>query len=172
MAGRSPFVAQLYKYAPFIEGVLVTAFLAGIALKYFDVEEEAANQIILIALSALSVVYYLGAFAPPERKSDDEQKQPAGFAALFGRSIGPKFLGIGASVTTIAALFSIRHWNGSEEMLIIGTSSLAAATLLGFAVTINDEEGRTAIRPMLIRAVPLILIGAYLLWLSGFTLSM
>jgi len=49
-------------------------------------------------------------------------KKKGGFGALLYETIMPKIYGIGASVVIIGALFKIQHWNGANEMLIIGLS--------------------------------------------------
>ncbi|MBS1486227.1 MAG: gliding motility protein GldL [Bacteroidetes bacterium] len=45
-----------------------------------------------------------------------------GFSTLLYETIMPKIYGIGASVVIVGALFKIQHWNGANEMLIIGLS--------------------------------------------------
>ncbi len=49
-------------------------------------------------------------------------KKKGGFGTLLYETIMPKIYGIGASVVIIGALFKIQHWNGANEMLIIGLS--------------------------------------------------
>ncbi|MGC4021032.1 MAG: gliding motility protein GldL [Cyclobacteriaceae bacterium] len=49
-------------------------------------------------------------------------KKKGGFGALLYETIMPKIYGIGASVVIVGALFKIQHWNGANEMLIIGLS--------------------------------------------------
>src|SRR6478736_1744641 len=49
-------------------------------------------------------------------------KKKGGFGAVRYETIMPKIYGIGASGVIIGALFKIQHWNGANEMLIIGLS--------------------------------------------------
>ena len=57
-------------------------------------------------------------------------KKKGGFGALLYETIMPKIYGIGASVVIIGALFKIQHWNGANEMLIIGLSTEAVIFFL------------------------------------------
>jgi gliding motility-associated protein GldL len=52
-------------------------------------------------------------------------KKKGGFANLFFTSIMPKIYGIGAAVVIIGAMFKILHWEGANEMLMIGLSTEA-----------------------------------------------
>src|SRR5690606_8359686 len=47
-------------------------------------------------------------------------KKKGGFAELLFKTIMPKVYGIGAAVVIIGALFKILHWQGADEMLMIG----------------------------------------------------
>src|SRR5258708_26780010 len=57
-------------------------------------------------------------------------KKKGGFGTLLYETIMPKIYGIGASVVIIGALFKIQHWNGANEMLIIGLSTEAVIFFL------------------------------------------
>jgi len=57
-------------------------------------------------------------------------KKKGGFMELLYKTIMPKVYGIGASVVIIGALFKILHFNGADEMLMIGLSVEAAIFFL------------------------------------------
>jgi hypothetical protein len=122
---------------------------------------------IVPSLSMLSVIYFLTGYVPRPANEDEEQPQPLGFGALLGRTIVPKILSIGSAVTVVGILFTIQHFNGFREMLLIGSSTLAVASVIGLINTISDEPGRRALGSLLLRAIPLLLIGSYLLMLHG-----
>jgi gliding motility-associated protein GldL len=47
-------------------------------------------------------------------------KKKGGFVDLLFTTIMPKVYGIGAAVVIVGALFKIQHWEGANEMLILG----------------------------------------------------
>jgi gliding motility-associated protein GldL len=52
-------------------------------------------------------------------------KKKGGFVELLFKTIMPKVYGIGGAVVIIGALFKILHFNGADEMLIIGLGTEA-----------------------------------------------
>src|SRR4249920_435179 len=52
-------------------------------------------------------------------------KKKGGFVDLLFTSIMPKVYGIGAAVVIVGALFKIQHWEGANEMLILGLGTEA-----------------------------------------------
>jgi gliding motility-associated protein GldL len=52
-------------------------------------------------------------------------KKKGGFVDLLFTTIMPKVYGIGAAVVIIGALFKIQHWEGANEMLILGLGTEA-----------------------------------------------
>jgi gliding motility-associated protein GldL len=58
-------------------------------------------------------------------------KKKGGFAELLFKTIMPKVYGIGAAVVIIGALFKILHWQGADEMLMIGLFTEAAIFYVG-----------------------------------------
>ncbi len=47
-------------------------------------------------------------------------KKKGGFVELLYKTIMPKVYGIGAAVVIIGALFKILHYEGADQMLLIG----------------------------------------------------
>ena len=130
-----------------------------------------SNELIIISLSVLSGIYFLGAYVPRMPLNETEKPQ-LGFAALLGGTIVPKILGIGLSITVIGVLFCIMHFNGFREMLLIGSTSLTGATVVGWLVTSSNERNREALKPLLMRALVMMLIGYYLLNKYGISTPM
>jgi hypothetical protein len=164
MNNPSP-VNYLAKFFPVLEKISLAAFIIGFALRTMNI--PAGNSIVTIGLSTLAVIYFLTAQIPLETSTNSEQNR-FGFIDLLGRTIAPKVLGIGSSVSVVGVQFTLLNWNGFREMLVIGGSSLAAATVVGLVASSNDEV-RKALQPRLIRALPLMLICFYLLWVYGIT---
>lgn len=57
-------------------------------------------------------------------------KQKGGFFSLLYTTIMPKIYGIGAAVVIVGALFKIQHWEGANEMLILGLGTEAVIFFL------------------------------------------
>jgi len=57
-------------------------------------------------------------------------KKKGGFGTLLYETIMPKIYGIGAADVIVGALFKIEHWNGANDMLIIGLGTEAVIFFL------------------------------------------
>jgi gliding motility-associated protein GldL len=57
-------------------------------------------------------------------------KKKGGFTDLIYTTIMPKVYGIGAAVVIVGALFKIQHWQGANEMLILGLGTEAVIFFL------------------------------------------
>jgi len=57
-------------------------------------------------------------------------KKKGGFSELLFTAIMPKIYGIGAAVVIMGALFKIQHWEGANEMLILGLGTEAVIFFL------------------------------------------
>jgi len=169
MANQSPFIA-LSKYLPYIEGISIGTFVVGYLLKMMHY--AVSNELIIISLSVLSVIYFLGAYVPRMSLKEEGQKPKKGFVALLGEAIVPKTLGIGLAATVNGILFTIMNWNGFREMLLIGSSALVVAIIVGWLVTMSNEQARESLKPLLLRAVVLVMIGFYLLNKYGISTPM
>ncbi|MGC4020733.1 MAG: hypothetical protein QM734_01715 [Cyclobacteriaceae bacterium] len=163
-----PPIIYIAKYLPIIEKVLLAAFVSGFIMKLMQIGP--ANDIIIISLSALSAIYFLTAQIPLDvGESAIPSNQEFSFR-IIGEKLTPKILAIGSSCSVIGILFTIMQWSGFREMLLIGSISLAFSSVLALLVSsISNEYVRKTIGQRLLRAVPLMLIGFYLLWEFGLT---
>ncbi len=157
----SPFISKLKTYLPIAEIVCIAGFVLGFMLSKQDY--PIGGEIVRISLGALAGIYFLSAYMPPDARPENEQDQPAGFLALLGRTIAPKALGIGSAVMVVGILFAVQQMPGANEMLLVGSGTLAIASLIGLVSIATDETARKVLGPLLLRAVPLLLIGVYLL---------
>jgi uncharacterized membrane protein YfcA len=157
----SPFVGKLKTYFPILEIVCIAGFVLGFLLKKQDY--PIGGEIIMLSLSALAGIYFLSAYLPPDARPAEESEQKAGFLTLFGRTIAPKVLGIGSAVMVVGILFAVQQMKGSEQMLLVASATLAGASVVGFVSISTDETARKILGPLLLRAVPLLFIGVYLL---------
>lgn len=156
---QGSFSAKLYEKLQWIEIALWAGAGIGLLLRFASVP---STNLIIISLSGLAIILFLSAYRPPNiMRSDDEKLR---FTDLLCLSIAPKILGISSAVTIIGILFCLMRMKGYEKMLLVGSMSIAIASLLiGAGVAMKVKHIKTAI-PILYRAIPLMLIGFYLLW--------
>ena len=76
-------------------------------------------------------------------------KKKGGFTELLYKTIMPKVYGIGAAVVIIGALFKILHFNGADEMLMIGLSVEAAIFFLSAFEPAHAEVDWSKVYPEL-----------------------
>ena len=144
---------------PWIEGIgLVLLVISGMMI-LLDMQ---AQELLMISLSTLSVVFFLRANSSPALKIKEGEQ--LGFTSLLSLVILPKVLWIGSSAATIGILFWILRLEGSAEMLMIGGSALAFGTVLvGAFMTAGSDNLLPIYRPILYRAVPTVIMAIYIL---------
>ncbi len=157
---QESFSTKLYEKLQWIELALWIGAAIGLLLKWFT--SYPSSNLILISLGSLSTILFLSAYRPSNIVRSDEEK--LGFMDLLCLSIAPKVLGISSAACLIGILFYLMHWAGYQQMLLIGSMSIAiGSTLLEAGLVMKVKHIKTVI-PILYRAVPLMLIGFYLLW--------
>jgi hypothetical protein len=157
----SPFISKLKTFLPIAEITCIAGFAVGFMLTKQD--NPLGREIVMLSLGGLSVIYFLTAYLPPDARPSEESEQKAGFLTLLGRTIAPKLLAVGSSVMVIGILFAVQQMKGSEQMLLVASATLAGASLVGFVSISKDETARKILGPLLLRSVPLLFIGIYLL---------
>lgn len=76
-------------------------------------------------------------------------KRKGGFSELFYSTIMPKIYGIGAAVVIVGALFKIQHWEGANEMLILGLGTEALIFLFSAFEPMHAEPDWAKVYPEL-----------------------
>ncbi|MBX2961084.1 MAG: gliding motility protein GldL [Cyclobacteriaceae bacterium] len=76
-------------------------------------------------------------------------KKKGGFAELLFKTIMPKVYGIGAAVVIVGALFKILHFNGADQMLMVGLLTEAAIFFLSAFEPPAKETDWTKVYPEL-----------------------
>jgi hypothetical protein len=100
-----------------IEGILVTLSIASFFLKYTRV--EGGSQALMISMMTLAVFYFLSAYTISDAKE-------------YLIIVAMKVVGIASAVCVIGVTFSLLHLQGSDQMLLIGLTSISAAGLILF----------------------------------------
>ncbi|HQQ81719.1 MAG TPA: hypothetical protein PLX35_06665 [Cyclobacteriaceae bacterium] len=167
MAQTNGFAGLFAKILPVVEKAALIAVTAGAVFKIMHY--TGANMLLLIGLSALAGTWYLMAFSPkpPSEEESNTPPEPKDFFSLLLSTILPKIMGIGGAVTVIGILFYLLHMPGSTPMLLVGSCTCAAATLiLVFALSSGKIN---ALPPMIWRIATAAAIGIYCLSLSSFS---
>ena len=154
---------------PIIEKVSWLLTILGLAAKFNLV--PVGSIILLIGLSNLSVVYLLSGYKPksvtsattagPYFEPISSQNQPGQFSNMPENQsflvdiLCPKLIGIGGSIVLVGTLFRLMIWNGSANMLIVGTGTILIVALL---MTLNQRLN--------MRAVVLVVLGSIMLYIS------
>jgi gliding motility-associated protein GldL len=76
-------------------------------------------------------------------------KKKGGFTDLIYTTIMPKVYGIGAAVVIVGALFKIQHWQGANEMLILGLGTEAIIFFLSAFEPKHSEADWSKVYPEL-----------------------
>jgi len=126
-------------------------------------KEAEAQGLLMVSLGTLSTVFFLYANAPPQ--GIDKTEQPMGFKELLTLLIIPKVLWISLAISTIGILFYFLNLKGYNEMLLIGGTSLLFALVLLAVLFLNGAKYLDAIRPVLMRAVTVLVIDIYIFYL-------
>ncbi len=134
------------------------ALAIGLVAKYLDYP---SNSLLVVALGGMSVVFFLGAYQPPNFVQEEDEK--FGMPELLQLVIVPKVLGMSMAVACIGILFKLIGVNpeGSAQMLLLGGSSSAisiAIILIGLATNVKHIH---SVVPKLYRAVPIAAVALY-----------
>lgn len=118
--------------------LLLSALVAGSVWAYFYTHLREAPQMVMISMTTLAIFYFLSAYLTPE------------IQAKFG-VIAWKVLSISCAVCVIGLMFSILKYEGAEQMIFIGTTSLTISGIIlaGYAIT----TGLGKLGPLLLRIV-------------------
>lgn len=159
----SSFAQKLYGFLPTVEKALVALLAMSLMAKYINID---AKPLLLISLAGLAGVYYLGSFRPLGIERKDGEK--LGFMDLLATTHAPKMLGISSAVLIIGLLFFLQELPRDRYifLLMIGNSGIVLALVgLGLA-RMTGTEHLEVLSPILLRAVPLLIIGGYIFWMN------
>jgi hypothetical protein len=154
------FSTKLFGLLQKAEIVLWLGFILGLLLYYGGYP---SRSILLVSLSGLAIIFFLGAYMPSniERKEDEK----LGFSDLIYTTIAPKALGISLAVACVGILFYFTNSNpmGTKQMLILGGFSTAIASAIILIGVATNAKNIKEIIPNLYRALPLMAACFYLL---------
>lgn len=165
---QTPFSKMLQSVLSKAELVALAITVIGLIL--FNNGQEIGSNILTLGLTTLAGIFFLTAFMPASPASDDENQKieketKKGFVDLIGLVLW-KVMHIGCAVTTIGILFYILHLLGFGQMLFIGTSALILSVAFSALSILQKSENMNTLKSGLMRAIPLVLLGSYILYMN------
>lgn len=158
-SAESAFVARIARYLPIAEKVSLALIVLGVGLWYLKVDDSLA----MISFSLLAAVYFLNGYVRVG-PAGTENERP-GFLDRIAQTIVPKVMWIACAMSVVGILFYVLNMNGSKEMLMIAVPAMAMGLVLFAAMFAAGAKNINLLTPILYRAIPLFLIGIYLLML-------
>jgi hydrogenase/urease accessory protein HupE len=153
-------VSRISKYLPIAEIICLALLMIGIviAMNTDDI------TIVVLPVTGLACVFLLNAYAP---QAHSEAEGPSQFAEMLAKRIIPKVLWIASSVITLGLLFFVLGYDPENyrQLLLIGVVAMTGGLLTIAAVAVSGVKGVAIVAPVLYRAIPLAIIGSYVLWL-------
>ena len=150
----TPFVAQLERMYPLVEMVCVATFLITLFR-----QPSWRNDAITASLTALAAVFFLRAFSPPKKKPEETD--------IRTHVLLPKLLGIGSSVCLIGFLFYLLHLEGADQMLLIGTGTMAGCLVGSIIAAVKSSNVLETLLPLILRGAAVAALGVYGLYRLG-----
>lgn len=150
----TPFVVRLERMYPIVEIVCVAFFLVALF-----VQPAWRNDALTASLTALAAVFFLRAFSPPRKKPEVTDTR--------AQVLLPKLLGIGSAVCLIGFLFYVLHLEGADQMLLIGTGTLAGCLVGSVIAAVKSSNALAALLPLILRGAAVAALGVYGLYRLG-----
>ena len=141
------FVQSLRKVIRSVEGVAILVSFIGIAFKYIN--WTMANELLILGLFSIAITLFLSAF---------QLMQASNKFILVIHRLGY----ISSAVAVVAILFTLLSFEGSNQMLTVALPSLIGVVVMTGVFAAKQEDALRLLRPMLMRAVPLLLCCLYL----------
>ncbi len=160
MTEPTPFSQGLYKQLERLEAIVLAAVIVAVAAHYLGLTSSVT--VIVMGLAVLAGIYFLTAFRPQPVPSAGTKMQ---FMDLLNMTILPKVLWISSAVgaSGLALFHADPERPGYKQLLIIQTlTALVAFVIWGFG-NMQGIQSIQRLTPAILRAVPLMLAGAYIL---------
>ncbi len=157
---RAPLFLRVLPYLDLAEKIFLTGILVGLLLSYLSMDKT----VLKFSLISLSVTYFLSSFKVIEiPRKEDEQ---FGMTEMLAWLIVPKVLWIGYAVSLMGIyLFTLEldHDGHTRALLIGGVTIVIGLVVLGYA-QLTGTKYLKYILPVVMRAIPLLLVDFYLLF--------
>lgn len=146
------FVTLLAKIIDKVEIIALVVTFLGVALQYMSM--PAGDQLLIMGLMTISITLFLRAFMmlPPTQHPYLSLVNKLGYIA--------------AASATIGILFRLMHFEGAQEILIVGGGSLAVVIGVTGLMSLLYEDTLAILKPMLTRIIPIFLLSGYFFFQS------
>jgi hypothetical protein len=163
----SPEPVSLYSRLSTLLPLLERLFLAGTVAGVIALWLTQDPGILRLSLAALSITFFLYAFVPVSLP--DSHDEPMGLASLLAFNIIPRITWINCAVATTGILFyvSMGEQGVYRQLLLISTLSIGAAVMIMLVCFFSGVKHLVYALPVFYRAVPLFLLGGYILLRIG-----
>lgn len=150
---------KISRHLPLIEKILFVSFLAGVVLALMEIN----NDLLRYALLGLGVTFFFYAYHPTDISGEEERQR--GFIELLGMTIIPKILWISCAIIATGLFLALGddRNSGYKQMLTIGVLAVGSASLILMFVAIKGGNDIGRVTPVLLRALPLLMAGLYVL---------
>jgi hypothetical protein len=137
--------------------------LAMAAVGYvFKLQQLAgADMLLMLGLCALATVYFLSAYTVVP--GSGKQESPKGIADLMPTMLR-KILYLGLATFIVGFLFSLLHLPGADQLFMVGTGTLLAATVLSMVLIIDNRERMAALQDPLVRSLIVLIVFLISYW--------
>ena len=152
------FATMLPKILKWTEIIGLALFVFSLVLKML--QYTGGNELLMIGLLTMAASYYLSSFVKLPL-AEEKTVTPKGLADNMVLVVR-KVLFMGLSVFCVAYLFGLLHWNGANEMMIIGLGTLLIASLVAMFLIFGKRERMPLIQDPLLRSV--LAIGLFLVY--------
>jgi hypothetical protein len=155
---RTSFQLFLAKNLAKAELLCLTLVAIGIVMH----SRSMTSTVLYVALAILAIILFLNTYAAPVQiePADDEK---LGLKELIALSVLPKVMWISCAVSVLGVLFYLIGSAGYKNLILIGGLSLGFSVLLFVFFRISGTRHLQIVTHVLMRAIPLLLIDAYLL---------
>ena len=153
------FITKITKHLHWAEGVFLLGLVIGTILMLTKIDSSVTS----VSLIGLAATFFLYSYKPIDIPQQENEK--AGFSALLTFVIAPKVMWISSAVSVIGLLFYVLDMEakGYLQMFMIGGSSIAIGVLIFTFALVTGVKHLRVVAPILLRAVPLLLVDMYLL---------
>ena len=163
MEPQPSIVNNLMRKLPIIEMILLAILGCGLLAHYLEVSQ--AGSLVTLALGGLAGIFFLSAYIPPEKKQTAQTDVKSGLADLLFATILPKILWLSCAICALGLLFFQMDTDndGYKMMLMIHSVITPGAVILVGLGSVRGVQGASLLFPVLIRAVSLFIVAAYLI---------
>ena len=159
----TPLILRIIPYLPAAEKVLLIGFTIGLVLIFTNTSGKGVAQ---IALGGLAIVYFLSSFRNLDVPRTEEQ--PFEFKDLLTWIIIPRIFWIGSAFSLLGILFysfQLGH-EGYMRALMPGGSVILIGLAVIFYAYVTGTKNLAILLPTLLRAIPIMLIAFYVIWIT------